>query len=278
MRVHLPVESRLLFLVALLSGILVSLGGQALATPLFSLETEADWDAALGTTIGPVEDPYPALEYHYGTPGADFLQVPPDLYVYGDIESGGLGDGLMMSWGDPAGDPAMPQVASWEYVYEEDPDLTGTLLSLSVFAPAGIMSVSLTLNDALGGWVSWDWNVGAAGPIFPGTPYTVVIDPTLIGPQSGSTSFAATDPTGLLGPALPWFDVTKTISIVADELAVGPGLWVTFPPAPVIGGSSPWNYWSGLQVQQIPEPSSIILWSLIVLAFGGFAWRRRRKA
>lgn len=282
MRVHLPAESRLLLLVALLLGILLSLGGPALATPVINLETEADWDAALGTTIFPVEDPYPALDYHYGTEYPDYIQVVPELYAYEDSETG-LGDGLVMAWGDDTQD--VPQVASWEYVYPVDPDLTGLTLKLSVNAPSvpalppSILSVSLTLNDLAGGWASWAWNVGPAGPILPNTPYTVVIDPTNVGPQSGSSSFWASGVAGLAGPV---FDEKITTTIVADELAVGPGggpaFWATFPPVPVTGGAKAWNYWTGLQVQQIPEPSSIVLWSVIALAFGGIGWYRRRKS
>ena len=42
------------------------------------------------------------------------------------------------------------------------------------------------------------------------------------------------------------------------------------------------GYWVGLDLtitaQPIPEPSSLIVWSLIALTFGGFGWWRRRKA
>ena len=262
---------RLLRTVVAVSAFL-ALAGLARASPLITLNTQGDWQAALGApTITPVSNYYDALGAHYGTLGTDFIQVTPELMALDNAQSGGLGDGLLMYWGDPTSD--LDQVATWEYTYPSDPDLRGTTLTLSVNTPGvpplapGILSVSLTLNDLAGGWVSWDWNVGPGGPIFPGMPYTVVIDPTVLAPQSGSTSFALAP--GGFNPAI-------ATSIQADELSVGAAGWAAFPPVPVVGGAKPWNYWTNLQVS-IPEPSIVVmLLSLAGMGALGYAWRRRR--
>ena len=108
------------------------------ASPLFSLDTQVDWQDALNSgTVKPVESSYPALD-HYGTEGLgfDYVLVTPTLQALTAAQSGGLGDGLQMEWGDDTDDIA--QVAAWEYVYGADPDLTGTILSLLVTPPAGV--------------------------------------------------------------------------------------------------------------------------------------------
>ena len=142
---------------------------------------------------------------------------------------------------------SLPQVAAWQYIFPEDPSLIGTILKLTVVPPPGILSVSLTINDALGGWISWAWNVpGSWNPnpapgLTPGFPNPITIDPTVPAPQAGSNSFAM---------SIMSFNPAIATTIQAGELAVGPGGWVTFPPVPVVGGSTPWNYWSGLTVSQ----------------------------
>jgi hypothetical protein len=247
----------LLFVTAILL-----LPGQALASPLFSLDSADDWDTALGDgRIEPVLGLYPALTEHYGTEGVDFTYVTPELFVATAAESGQSDDGLVMHWGNDEVD--LQQVAAWEYVYDLDPDLTGTLVNLTVMAPAGILSVSLTLNDSVGagGWASWVWSLP---PIVAGVPYSITIDPSIMLNQSGSTGFAQS--------VVP-YDLTKTISIQADELSIAPGAagaaWTVFPPVPVVGGTTPWNYWSAMSVT--PEPATILL-----LGFGGLLLRRRK--
>ena len=45
-------------------------------------------------------------------------------------------DSLVMSW-DPEQGPD-PKIAAWEYVYDVDPDLTGTTIHFSALEPPGI--------------------------------------------------------------------------------------------------------------------------------------------
>ncbi len=221
--------------------------GQAQASPLFSLDTYADWNAAVGTTVAPVTEAYPALAA-YGTEGINYVYVTPQITAITAATSGQPDDGLLMSWGDTGADPSIPQVAAWEYTYPIDPDLTGKTLNLNVTPPTGILAVSLTLNDQFGGWASWTW--GVSPTLIANAPNPIVIDPMIMGAQFGSATFMKSAA----------FDVTQVISIQADEMAVGSALWNTFPAGPPTAGTQPWNYWSTLSVT--PEPATICLISL----------------
>ncbi len=248
-----------------ISFFLLAMPEVVLASPYFSLNTTSDWNDALNDgRITPVTAYYDALEYHYGTLGTDFIQVTPDLMALTGAQSG-YGDGLMMYWGDAGSD--LPQVATWEYTYLEDPNLIGSILKLTITPPSGIQSVSLTINDATGGWISWDWNVGGPGGLTAGVPTTITIDPTIAAPQAGATSFAVAPVVGF-NPAL-------ATSIQADELAVGANQWGLFPSVPVVGGTLPWNYWSALSVTSIPIPGAI--WLLCSGMIGLVGIRRFKK-
>jgi len=170
------------------------LASMANASPLFSLDTQADWQNALNSgQVGEVVSSYPALS-HYGTEGIDYAMAVPTLSALSNAQSG-LGDGLQMEWGDDTNDIA--QVAAWEYTYGADPDLSGTILSLTVTPPASvppvIQSVSLTLTDTAFGWMSWFWDVLPPGPgptgVPMGIPTLITLDPTLHANQSNSTAF-----------------------------------------------------------------------------------------
>lgn len=238
------------------------LPGQVLASPLFSLNSFAEWDAAVGTTVLPVTEAYDALAAYsdlgYGTLGVNYVYVTPQIVAATAAASGEPDDGLVMTWGNTGVADDVLQVAAWEYTYGVDPDLTGKTLHLNVTPPTGILAVSLTINDINGGWASWIWTV--APTLIAGVANPITIDPTLLVNQMGSASFTQSA-----------FDVTKVTSIQADELAVGSALWNTnFPTVPVVGGSQPWNYWSTLQVT--PEPMSLSL-----LALGSLAVLRRHR-
>lgn len=244
-------------LLAVVGAIVLAATTVSLANPSFSLETKSDWEAALDDgRISPVSSFYPALQAHYGTPGTDFIQVTPatptgGLLALNNTESGGLGDGLLMYWGNPGSD--LKQVSTWQYTYPLDPDLRNTVLNFNVHPWPGIQSVSLTLNDAALGWISWDWNVTAfpgAGPLYTGLMNPVSIRPDVFNAQ-GASSFAMAP--GGFNPAI-------ATTLQADELAVGANQWnVNFPVVPIVGGIMPWNYWGPLSITTIPEASTLVL-------------------
>ncbi|GMR21647.1 MAG: hypothetical protein BMS9Abin36_2251 [Gammaproteobacteria bacterium] len=236
------------------------------ASPLFSLNTQADWQNALNIgQVSEVATPYAALDY-YGIAGVDYAQVTPSLQALNNAQSG-MDDGLLMSWGDE--NTALPQVAAWEYIYGVDPNLTGTKLSLGVTPPTGILSVSLTLTDTAGGWMSWFWDVLPPGPgpsgVPAGAPSIITLDPTLHAMQANSTAFIDNG-----------FNHTIAISIIADELVGAPATWTSFPSAPVATGQPIWNYWTTLSVSQVPIPAAAWLFGSGLLGLVGMA--RRKKA
>ncbi len=134
---------------AVVLSILLTFPVQVQASPLFSLETFDDWNIA---PISPVLSNYDsANEVYRNYYGIDYEYNVPELYVYEGVPvyDPPLEDpGLVMAWGDYSA-PELPQLASWEYVYPEDPNLIGTTLSVTVTPPIGIWAVSLTLNDAV---------------------------------------------------------------------------------------------------------------------------------
>ena len=259
---------RVVIVTVMVLPILLAIADTAAASPSFTLSTQKDWQAALTAgRITPVTTYYDALGAHYGTPGVNFIQVTPGLMALTGAQSG-YGDGLLMYWGDPNSN--LYQVATWQYTYLSDPSLVGMLLRFTVMPPPGIQSVSLTINDAAGGWISWDWNVtaqgqGMLGPLFWGIQNQVVVNPNIPNAQgSGASSFA-----------LAGFNPAIATTIQADELAVGAHQWnVNFPTVPVVGGVKPWNYWSQMQVTPVPLPSALLL---LGPGLAGLLCLRRKK-
>ena len=76
----------------------------------------------------------------------------------------------------------------------------------------------------------------------------------------------------LRGAVVAYNPVT-TISITADERSVGFANYNNFPPVPVVGGNSPWNYWGPLVVT--PEPGTLVLLGAGIL---GLLTLRRRSS
>lgn len=262
------------FLPVMVMTILLTIPLQVQAgSPLFSLDTLEDWNTA---PINPVMSNYDAAnEVYRNTYGLEYEYRIPELYVYeGDpgynppLEDAGL----VMVWGDPQGSD-LPQLASWEYVYPEDPNLIGTTLSVTVTPPVGIWAVSLTLNDAAFGWNTWDWWVATPGnpiplnpgatPIAPNAATTITLDPTIAANQSGSNLFM---PSG--------FNPAIATTIQADELSAGG--FITFPPNPITNTPQAWNYWSNLSVAPEPVSSTLFIVGGATLGFRRF-WKKRRN-
>ena len=241
-------------------------------SPLISLETYNDWYYA---PIEPVLSDYAAaIEVYRNTYEIDYDYRTTDLNAYAGNPGYNppLGSpGLVMAWGSDGGSEN-PQLASWKYVYPQDPNLIGTILSITVTPPVGIWAVSLTLNDQFAGWNTWDWYVASPGnplpinpgavPIAPGVATTITLDPNIAANQSGSNVFI---PFG--------FNPAIAISIQADELSAGG--FLLFPPNPITNTPRAWNYWSNLNVA--PEPVSSLLFVTGGAVLAGKRYLKKRK-
>ena len=248
-------QSQLLFCTMFMLLFLVTICS---ASPFFSIGegTQTSWGQAISSgNVRSVQagDITWAAEQFYGTQGPYQLlgsQLTPDLFVAdGNNE---VHQSLVMSW-DAVQDPNVLSIAAWEYVYDQDPDLTGLILDFSIFAPIGIWDLSVELIDINNNSRGW-FSSGV-----PNTWGTHSINPG-IGSQGIFNAYYSQ----------PGFDLSKVVAIRFDEA----GMWSpSFPTAPV--GAPPglmWNAWNHVQVT--PEPSTLLL-----IGFGlmGLTWVVRRK-
>ncbi len=179
----------------------IILGSLEQEDPYLALNTEIDWadvnilpmlseefEGYLMQWQDPENLQYPSLPY----PADPFL--PPELYVYeGDGTEGGEPNepGLVMRWGDDTTTDGN-YTSAWKYSYDDDPDYTNCIISVTVIAPQfsptppnnQINKVSLGMQNipAIGGAVrSWYWNCGPGQPIPWNTPVTITIDTSKTG-------------------------------------------------------------------------------------------------
>lgn len=154
--------------------------------------------------------------------------------------SGPRGDlNLIASWVHPP-DPRTLGVSSWQYTYNDDPDLSGLTVEFGPFAPSGVQDISITLIDMDGRARGWfqsevdddddDWQ-------------EYVLDPEQ-GAQGPFDFFF--DEAG--------FDLTRVISL---RLNMSGYADVPFDdPDPTTGELTPWGAWNYLYV--VPEPGSLL--------------------
>ena len=174
--------------------------------------------------------------------------LTPDIVISDGSESH---LSLVMGWDHPTNDTVIG-VAAWDYVYDVDPDLTGTRLSFSLFAPPGVWDVSLELIDSAGRSRGWFLPMPAA------VWQTLVIRPDLAAAQGPFTFFHNQ----------PGFDITQVVAIRLNESGI---LSMPFS-VPNPSGSIAWNAWNHLSV--VPAPASGLLLALGLA--GVFVGRRKR--
>ena len=237
-------------------------GTSALAGPYFEIQSLADWQLALdkGNVIPMTPERWDeymvewALYTEEGEsyPSTTFLKatlypyegsmVPPDP----DPDTAG---GLVMAWGDGSL-PDGSYASAWRYDYQVDPDLTNTVITLTVFPPNGIAQISFGIQDMNGNTRSWFWNVGPGQTI----PWNVNTQVTIFPSQWGLN---ATVPPADGFMNNPGFDVTTAQFFVADENGVVVGGQVPIPPP----GGPPvavWNYWDDIVVRPGVQPGDYL--------------------
>jgi hypothetical protein len=232
-----------------------------LATPLISLQSQADFQAAIDAgKIKPQTTAGEDLLAHY--PHNTFAVA--ELHAYTPVAGDGIDDadgGMVMGWGD---NQNVEYYAQWLYVYDEDPSLIGLTLTAQVCAPVGINSISVAIIDAAGLARSWDWNVtaaGGAGPLFHNVTSTVSI--TVAGPGLGGPGEATPVANSFFDNGVNPAAIT---TLGADENGNPRGI---FQFNPATGQPQIWNYWVSWTVT--PEPATIVL-----LGLGGLLLRRKR--
>ncbi len=253
-------------------------GGVALADPNFLIDSQTEWQAALGGGGGGggiVEPMAPPEWSAYMSQWSMFLMegepyptttvfVQPtlpqgQLYVYPGGGSGYPSDaGLVMVWA-----PTAPgeYASAWNYVYGLDPDLSNSVINVTVTAPqwgatGQIRNVSFGIRDAAGAIRSWHWKCGPGNPIPWGVPTTITITPSI-------ASVNATTPVASGFMNNPAFNIVMSMRFIVDENArwVGGALPVPPPGSQVPVGL--WNYWHNLMVTPAiqQKPPLYLKWS-----------------
>jgi len=146
-------------------------------------------------------------------------------------------------------------VSSWEYRYNDDPDLTGTRVVFPAYTPAGIQDVSMILIDEDGRARGWFSDIPA-----PGGWHTYEINP-LLGAQGPFTFFFSQ----------PGFDLTRVFNIRLSSSA-----YANAPigePDPTSGDFTPWGGWNSLYVV-VPEPGTM---AILACGIAGLCLRRKGK-
>jgi hypothetical protein len=232
------------------------IGPTAMGSPYLVIESQDQWQAAMSSgrveAVTPPEWEEYMLQWSmYLEPGSppypshEFL--PAELYVYGGGGGIPLEDaGLVMVWGSGAGSlPPGSYSSAWKYDYQLDPDLTNSVITITVTAPqfnhqgSQINFVSFGIKDAAGAIRAWYWNTGPAGPIQWGVRTIITIN-------TSNTGVGAAVPTATSYMNNPAFNLQQAQSFVVDENAAWVGGMGIPPPGQV--NPLPWNYWHNLMV------------------------------
>jgi hypothetical protein len=145
---------------------------------------------------------------------------------------------LILGWSHPV-DQLSLSLASYEFQYKQDPDLSAAFLDFSVLAPPGIAGLGVELVDA--GGLSRGWFLEGAGPDW--TDYRIV---AALADTQGLFTYFSED----VG-----FDLKQVLAI---RMSVGVNPLELMPPLPA--GSDPyWSAYGHLSVSPVPEPSTLLL-------------------
>jgi len=270
------------------------------ATPVFRVDTEADFASAIGVKLLPLTvtdwgDLDPQFQANMGS--GQFVESriwasPGGTWENAAGEQVVLEAGMGMEW---AGDqPDGAYIGGWKYQYPLDPSLSGYTLQFDVMPPnvspatgAWVNTVGLGLIDANGKMRSWTWtcvnNPPGNGVLLRNWMNGVRIQVMPMG--AGGPGDASHGLWPFAGP-WPWdlavytdngFDPTLCTTIVGLENGVVPAVGGGIPaPAPP-GGTyqrNVWNWWGFIDVAPtVPEPATMILLPIGVMA----ALRRRRR-
>ena len=272
--------------------------------PRVSLNTQAEWAAAIGTNITPMNiadwNALPeALRTSMGT--GEFVQ--PTVWASGGGtylggESGNieytLPPGMGMEWAiglTPSAETSY--IAGWKYTYGLDPNLQGQTIWMNANPPNVSPATGFVINtlgiglvDNVGRTRSWTFNcLAAAGP---GALGRNILNDVLIAVMAMNAGGMLDElhntvpppfPNPWPGANPPWdtavfadngFDPTNCVSIVGIENGVVPIGGSIVAPPPGGAGRSVWNWWGVTQVT--PEPATLAL-----LTAGGIGMLLRRR-
>lgn len=262
-------KRNLKFVAAVLCGLLCLAAAQVVATPIVSLHTQADWEAALTDgRIQPVLGPVFEAMVQQTTEWPDEYQraefFTPQVYATQQPFDGE--DALVMAWDAPAASDY--GAAAWDYVYPEDPDLSGMTMSFSIYPPWPSTFFSLNVVDANDPtiWREFIWHAsGNPGDPIPGQWNTVTINP-----GAGTGTFSPQVFT------IGNFDITNVGTLRFDENVPFPPPSGWNPPNPFPPPGLPLvNLWNHVEVS--PEPGTLIVWSTLIGLGLAYGWRRRRR-
>ncbi|MFC1605154.1 hypothetical protein ACFL5F_09035 [Planctomycetota bacterium] len=245
-------------------------GVAVVMSPHFLITGEA-WVEAIesGTIRGMTEHEWEELAPALDPNGDTTFCLPELYYYYGSTEPGQLEEsGMVMVWGTP--DQVRDKIASaWFYDYPEDPDLSKSMIIISVFPPKLISNISLTVQDIPGKKVTWTWYVGPAGsnnPIYTETWNLIVVHMHFFAAKNHQgTSYTIPNASScwpLSDPIMTGFDVKQVKNIVFSETWNGTQYTGTPIKPP---GNAPWdvgwNSWRELavlnaDVEYMPSPDA----------------------
>jgi len=241
------------------------------AEPYFLLDSQEEWQEAMGTHIHAVTPPewseYMsnwATHLKEGEPYPTNSFIPPTLWVYG----GGGTDpctgyeypndaGLVMFWGNSSL-PTGNYSSAWKYDYGLDPDLTNSTITVTITPPqfrpvpppgVQINAVSFGIRDGAGRIRSWWW--ACPVPIPWNVPTTITINTAIAG-------VAAANPVATGFASAPGFNLANSQSFIVDEnFAWVFGAVAIPPPGQPTSVKGLWNYWNNLLVTKATQPVAV---------------------